>query len=446
MSHPGISSRGRLVLLRDGIDLYDCMSGIESQGIGRCVPLPLIGGFHCLCDDHADGLLSAHPAVSLVEENTAVNLTAIALQDPTVRQPWNITQAIRAIHAHDAWRLSQGEGVGVAVFDTGIDLTHPDLINRVHGGINLIKEGAQPQDDHGHGTRVAGIIAAMGRTPAVTGVAPKAKLYAIKVLDAKGDGAVSDLILGLQWVMEHNISVINMSLDIPEESQALAAAIHKAIASGITIIASTGNRGPASPPVYPAAYPGVIGVSAVTLEGRAVSFGSSGPDIDLVAPGLAIRTTSLRRGYTWASGTSMACPFVAGAAALYLQRYPNADPEQVREALLKSAVDLPGIPREQQGAGLVNAAEALCYARSEAAPAPLPVESAPLPVGSAPVPVEPAPLPVEPDPSPPELMAVRPWDAQLQAIHTKQIAMEQYVQAQLAELTRLIQTAIQQRE
>jgi subtilisin family serine protease len=438
MSHPGINSRGRLVLLRDGVDLYHCMSGIESQGIGRCVPMPLIGGFHCLCDEHADGFLSAHPAVSLVEANSTVNLTAIALQDPSIRQPGNITEAIRTIHAHEAWRLSQGEGVGVAVFDTGIDLTHPDLNNRVYGGINLIKPGAQPQDDHGHGTRVAGIIAATGRSPAVTGVAPKARLYAVKVLDANGDGAVSNLILGLQWVMERNIAVVNMSLDIPEESQALAAAIHKAIASGITIVASTGNRGPANPPAYPAAYPGVIGVSAVTLDGRAVSFGTAGPEVDLVAPGFAIRTTTLRRGYTWASGTSMASPFVAGVAALYLQLYPDASPEQVRDALLKSAVELPGVPRRQQGAGLVNAAEALHYTRPEAAATPVPPPQQPVEVAA---PAEP-----EPESSPPDAPVPPAWEARLEAIHATQIALEQHVQAQLAELTRLIQTAIQQRE
>lgn len=418
MSHPGMNPRGRLVLLRDGVDLYDCMGGIESQGIGRCVPLPLISGFHCLCDERGEGFLTKHPAVSLVEENPTVNVAAITMQDPSSRRAVNITQAIRAIHADEAWRLSQGEGVGVAVFDTGIDLSHPDLVGRVHGGINLITRGAQPQDDHGHGTRVAGIIAAAGRTPAVTGVAPKARLYAVKVLDANGDGAVSDLILGLQWVMERKIPVVNMSIDIPEESQALATAIHNAIASGVTIIASTGNRGVGNPPVYPAAYPGVIGVSAVTLDGRPVSFATAGPEVDLVAPGLAIRTTTLRRGYTWASGTSMASPFVAGVAALYLQLYPGAGPEHVRDALLRSATELPGVPTERQGAGLVNAVEALRF---------------------APEPERQAPPQPDPEPSAPEATPPPAWEDRLEVIRTKQVAMEQHLQVQLAELTRLIQ-------
>lgn len=416
--HPG----SRLVLLREGTDLKECMDSVEQQGLGHCIPLPLIGGFHCLCDEAGIDRLAAHPGVRHVEENVPVGLSGTAVQS---RRPPGVPDSVRAVRAHHAWPISRGEGVGIAIFDTGIDLQHPELAPKVAGGINLVTPGVPPQDDHGHGTRVAGIIAAMGITNAVKGVAPGALLYPVKVLDGNGDGQVSDLVRGLQWVVDQKIPIVNMSLDTRESSAALEVAISKAIEAGVTIVASTGNGGQSGSVAYPAAYPGVIAVTAISFDGRLLSFSNTGTRVDLVAPGLGVRTTSPRQSYTWASGTSMASPFVSAVAALYLRLHPGASPGEVRQALKKTAIPLPGLSPEQQGAGRVDALNAVRY-----------------------IPPEPVVDAKQEDPAPkPVVLAGNPfpsdWMLRLEEIARFQVELERYLRDRFDELARLIQSSSQ---
>lgn len=288
----------RLVQLHRGVDLYDCMRSVQNQGVHRCVPIPLIRGFRCLCDPAGDRILAAHPAVSRVEDDIEVTLAAssFGLRHAQVT-PGVLPDGIRAIRARSAWSISQGEGVGVAIFDTGVDLFHPDLAANVAGGINLVTPGTPPQDDNGHGTHVAGIVAAVGSTTSVIGVAPRARLFAIKVLDDKGDGRLSDVILGLQWIVDQKIPVANMSLDIRNNSEALETAVRNAVASGVTIVAATGNLGKPNSVTYPAAYREVIAVSAVSCDGKPTAFTSTGPEVDLAAPGVGVLSTALNRRY-----------------------------------------------------------------------------------------------------------------------------------------------------
>lgn len=277
-----------------------------------------------------------------------------------------------------------GKGVRVAFIDSGL-AAHEDL--RAGGGFDALDgqdPGAWNVDEEGHGTHCAGIAAALANEVGITGVAPDAEVYALKVFPG---GRVSDLVESVDWCIDHRMDVISMSLGSRAPSALLEQALADAVARGITCVAAAGND--AGEVSYPARYASCISVSAVGLlgsfpedSGHALrvsqylssdgqyffaAFSNFGERVDVCAPGVGIVST-VPTGYAAWDGTSMACPFVAGLAALVLEAYPElrsgdaAQPEQVRAIVTGSAADL-GLPRELQGAGLVNAALALRAAR-----------------------------------------------------------------------------------
>ncbi len=269
------------------------------------------------------------------------------------RITWNIAR----VDAPAAWNYTQGDGVRVAVIDTGIDYNHPDLSMNVAGGYNAITGSntkAAYMDDNGHGTHVSGIIAADGER--LVGVAPHAKLYAVKVLDADGNGDLSNVIKGVIWATNEHIPVANMSLGTDQPSPALEQAVEYAALEGTVIVASAGNSS-GGPVTYPAAYPYVIAVSASDSDNNLASFSSVGPQVAFIAPGQDILSAWLNGGYANISGTSMAAPHVTGLVALSLaQGYLGlGGPDGVLAQLQKAAHELPGVARNGQGHGFVDA-------------------------------------------------------------------------------------------
>ncbi|MFZ5646557.1 MAG: S8 family peptidase [Bacillota bacterium] len=263
--------------------------------------------------------------------------------------PWGVDR----IEADKAWAVSTGTYIKTAVIDTGIDLRHPDL--RVYGGVNTISSWRSYNDDNGHGTHVAGTIAALKNNLGVIGVAYTAALFAVKVLDSRGGGYLSDVIEGLEWCIKNKMQVINMSLGAGQDVALFHEAVKKAFDVGIFIASAAGNNGPGADTVlYPARYPEVAAVAAVDRNDKTASFSSRGPEVDLTAPGVDIYSTYLRRSYKLMSGTSMATPHVAGAAALVLAGKGQMRPGELMEHLKSTSQDL-GLPPEEQGAGLVNA-------------------------------------------------------------------------------------------
>ncbi len=271
---------------------------------------------------------------------------------PDPEQPWGI----RRVNAQSAWTTPRGQGAGavIAVIDTGVSRTHPDLIGQVIGGFNAL-EGAQPgawEDDEGHGTHVAATIAGKRDKEGVVGVAPMAKIVAVKVLDA--DGGFSDVIAGIEWAASKGIKVANMSLGADEGSEALRRAVAAAAAKGMTIVAASGNSG--GPVGFPAAYDEAIAVAASDEQDNVAIFSSRGPQVDFVAPGVKVKSARLGGGYVDLDGTSMATPHVAGLAALAVLKGAT-NPLAVRKALESAATPLPGAGRELQGAGMIDAAK-----------------------------------------------------------------------------------------
>lgn len=257
-----------------------------------------------------------------------------------------------------------GAGVGVAVIDTGIDLSHPDLVANIGSASKTCVLGTRSaRDDNGHGTHVAGTIAAANNAIGVVGVAPGATLYAVKVLNRNGSGSWSSVICGIDWVTAntatYNIKVANMSLGGSGKSDnncgntnndALHKAICRSIAKGITYVVAAGNESSDSTNSVPASYDdAVITVSALAdSDGVAGGLGSKtsyGPDdtfatfsnfgsaVDIAAPGVSILSTWKGGGYNTISGTSMATPHVSGAAALYIAAHPGSTWTEVRDAL-----------------------------------------------------------------------------------------------------------------
>lgn len=266
--------------------------------------------------------------------------------------PWGVGR----VNAPAAWGSTDGRGVKVAVIDTGVDHTHPDLAPNYKGGWNAVTGSGDPMDDQGHGTHVAGTIAAARDGKGVAGVAPGADLYAVKVLDKNGSGNYSWIIAGIEWAIENRMDVVNMSLGGPSGTDALAQAVARAAEAGITVVCAAGND--SGPVNYPAKYPEALAVSASDSGDRIASFSSRGPEIDLIAPGVRINSAKMGGGYASLSGTSMASPHAAGLAALAAAAGAKG-PEQVRAALAAAAAKLPGLTPEQQGAGLVDASRLL---------------------------------------------------------------------------------------
>ncbi len=272
-------------------------------------------------------------------------------QQPAEQLAWGVDR----IDAEWAWATARGAGVRVAVIDTGIDKDHPDLAANVAGGVNFVRKGRKPanssawDDDNGHGTHVAGIIAAADNDIGVLGAAPEASLYAVKVLDKRGSGYVSDVIAGIEWAVANGMDVANMSLGGDGDVQSLREACDAAAEAGLLLVAAAGNDGGAVD--YPAAYPSVIAVAATDAADAVPSWSSRGPEVALAAPGVDVFSTWKGGGYAVESGTSMAAPHVAGTLALALSAGVGSD-------LCSAADDLPpaGIDAVS-GCGLVDAGE-----------------------------------------------------------------------------------------
>ncbi len=267
--------------------------------------------------------------------------------------PWGITR----VKAPSAWDYTQGEKVRVAIIDTGIDLRHKSLQGKVDGGYNAITDSEADgsyQDDNGHGTHVAGTIAA-NDPEHLMGVAPKARLYAVKVLDADGSGSLSDVIKGIVWAADHGMQVANMSLGSANPSDTMQRALRYAKARGLVVVAAAGNSGGAVG--YPGAYPETIAVAASDWNDKIASFSSRGPQVKFIAPGVSVYSSMLGGDYATLSGTSMAAPHVTGLAALVVsQGYRGLDgPDGVLAQLQKAAKSVEGLSAEEQGLGMIDA-------------------------------------------------------------------------------------------
>ena len=239
------------------------------------------------------------------------------------------------------------------VIDTGIDMTHPELSGILKGGWNAISTAATFNDDNGHGTHCSGTIAAKDDDQGVVGVAPQIDLYGVKVLDANGSGTFDDVIAGMLWAVENKMEVASMSLGASSGNQALADAVEAMRKGGVILIAAAGNSGGSVG--YPAAYPGAIAIAASDSKDKLASFSSRGPQVAVIAPGVAVKSTYMGGGYDTLSGTSMATPHVAGLTALYVATHKGATPEAARAALAAASTKLAGVPDIGQGAGLPSA-------------------------------------------------------------------------------------------
>ncbi len=300
--------------------------------------------------ERAVAAVARNPNVAYVEEDGL----AYALEDV---YPWGVTRVgADIVHATGNY----GAGVNVAVLDTGITSTHPDLA--VAGGVSFVAGVPGWEDDNGHGTFVAGVVAAMHNEIGIIGVAPAVNLYAVKVLNAQGSGYVSDIVAGIDWVRTNGMKVVNMSLGTTTDYATMRQACDNAYTSGLLLVAPSGGSGVAGGVAYPARYESVIACAAIDQNNQWAPFSTIGPEVELSAPGVQIYSTYGSGGYATMSGTSFACPHVAGVAALVFAAHPSYTNVQVRWAMDSTAIDL-GAPGHDPyyGWGLVYAPDAVAW-------------------------------------------------------------------------------------
>lgn len=350
-----------IVVLKDGVDA-DAATADLAAAHGLALGheyRATIKGFSATVPAARLQALADDARVAFVSEDRAVQAYARP-SGGTTQPPEAVPTGVTRIGALGAG----GSGVTVAVVDTGIDLSHPDLAGNIVANKSCIVGKKNGNDDNGHGSHVAGTIAGIDNAIGVVGVAPQAKLAAVKVLNAQGSGSWSSIICGLDWVAAnaatYGITVANMSLGGSGSSDndcgnTNGDALHQAICrlrdAGVTIVVAAGNESTNAATKVPAAYDdAVITVSALAdsdgLSGGAgsatsygaddtfASFSNYGSPVDIGAPGVSIRSTWKGGSYNTISGTSMASPHVAGAAALYLAANPGSSWTQVRDALV----------------------------------------------------------------------------------------------------------------
>ena len=259
--------------------------------------------------------------------------------DPNVGQfyPWNI----RLFDIDKAWKHSQGEGVTVAVLDTGCDLEHEDLKENLIAGYNFVEDNQTPQDINGHGTHVAGTIAASNNNKGMVGIAPKAKIMPVKCLGDDGSGASIWIAQAIKYAADNQADIISMSLGTSRRSNAIVQAMKYAENKGSLIFCAAGNSGNSVDVQYPAKCEESIAIGAIDKHLNISNFSCCGETLDFLAPGEDIISCTPNNTYSKTSGTSMATPFASACAALFLSlRKRGFTREEIIHEFAENAIPL----------------------------------------------------------------------------------------------------------
>ena len=300
-------------------------------------------------------LLSHHPHIKFAEPDAIVAPDFVP-NDTYYTSEWHL----QTVGAPTAWNISTGSGVTVAILDSGIDATHPDLVSQIVPGWNFWDNNSNTADVYGHGTKVAGVVAALGNNSmGVAGVAFNARLMPIRVTDTSGNASISALASGLTYAADHGARVANMSFAVQSYSTVISAAQYFMNKGGV-VMNSAGNYGTLdSTPASNA----LVSVSATDSTDTIASWSSYGPYVDVSAPGVGIWTTTVGGGYGAVSGTSFSSPVTAGVAALMMSANPQLAPTEIVSLLESTAVDLGTAGYDEHyGFGRVSAANAVAAA------------------------------------------------------------------------------------
>ncbi|GLZ33611.1 hypothetical protein Lesp02_57990 [Lentzea sp. NBRC 105346] len=347
-------TNGYIVLLKDGVgvsSVTDTLTGTLGVTVDQLYS-SAVRGYSAHMTAATAARLARDSRVALVQPDGEVSIAAQSLPTGIDRIDAELSPTAR-INGTD-----ERVNVDVAVIDTGVDLDHPDL-NVYTAGAKNCSTGRSAEDGNGHGTHVSGTIGALDNGIGVVGVAPGARIWPVRVLNNQGSGSFSAIICGIDYVTAHasEIEVANMSLGgsgsdsaCGSNKDAMHEAICRSVAAGVTYAVAAGNSSADAAKSVPSAYDEVITVSALAdfngqpgggaastcradVDDTFADFSNFGADVDIIAPGVCILSTWKGNGYNTISGTSMASPHVAGAAALYKATHPSASPAAVKSAL-----------------------------------------------------------------------------------------------------------------
>jgi thermitase len=404
-----------LVRLQRGLALTDTASVVDSAGGQPARLVAALQQAHAIAAEPVGGgvyrvrlapggnveAVAAHlarrPEVVVAQPNYTRQVL-LTPNDPAVGEQW----ALHRIQLFDAWNYTTGGDIIIAVIDTGVSSDHPDLAGKVLPGYNAILDNNHAEDDHGHGTAIAGLIAAQTNNgQGVAGACWGCTILPVKVLDSYGMGEDAHLARGIRWATDQGARVINLSMGGVEDSTILREAVGYAYEQGVLVVAASGNDHlEGNFRNYPAAFPEVVAVGATDTMDTITDFSTTGDYVDLTAPGVELLTTIPYGDYGRPGGTSFSSPFVAGVAGLIMTLRTDLSHADVACVLAASADDQ-GAPGKdnQYGWGRLNAARAVEMAQSYTAcplgdAAPLP----PLPAPEVPTPAPEVPAPAVPSP------------------------------------------------
>lgn len=317
------------------------------------------------------------PTVEYVEPNFVATVF-LTPNDPLFSQQWNLQKVL----VEDAYDVSQGGLALIAIVDTGVDASHPDLSGLVNQGYNTISEDSNTIDDHGHGTLVAGIASAQTNNGSgVASISYQSTILPVKVLNSDGTGTYDDVSEGIIYAADNKAFVVNLSLGGSSDSQTLKRAVDYALGRGSILVAAAGNNGNDAP-VYPASYPGVLAISASDQKDNLAGFSSYGSNVFAASPGVSITSTATNSNYTQASGTSMSAPHTAGLLAIALSANPELNNSQLIDHIKNNAEKVGPYAYDENGwnpyfgYGRISSAKTLQAIKEEAEtiePTPTPI-------------------------------------------------------------------------
>lgn len=320
--------------------------------------------------DAISSVIATIPSTTFMKADTDISVTPLPEEQIFKAAAQQPSWGYQHIKAPSALKVGYtGKNVKIAVIDSGINSQHPDL--KVAGGASMITGSSPFTDGNGHGTHVAGIIGALNNTYGVVGAAPDAQIYSVKVLSSNGAGSLENVLNGIQWAIDQEMDIINLSLTTGRNEELLQAMLKKANDLGIVVVAAAGNietidtNGSyvqyGNDVLYPARYPTVIAVGSTDTNNKLSGFSYRGPSIELVAPGEGIYSTYINTAttshadYSLSQGTSVSTPFVASVFAQYMEAYPHLTNNQLRETVKRAVIDLGPVGKDQSfGHGLVQ--------------------------------------------------------------------------------------------